>query len=189
MDQPADGNPFKTVFDGRELRDALGFFATGVAVVSCVGENGEHLASTVSSFNSVSLDPPLVLFSLARSAKSLPDWLKARHYAVSILHGDQAELSNRFARSSPDKWKDIYGQNGIATAVPMIPNALAWFECESYATYDGGDHVILVGKVLSLHRRTHADSSPLVFFRGRYRKLARESEGLPVDEGLWLHGW
>ncbi len=179
----------KAVFDARELRDALGFFATGVAVVSCAGASGEALASTISSFNSVSLDPPLVLFSLAKSAKSLPAWEAATHYAISILHGDQAELSNRFARSSPDKWSGIHHHRGVATNIPMIPNALAWFECESHAVHDGGDHVIFIGKVLSLRRRTHADRSPLVFFGGRYRKLASEIENVPVDDGLWPHGW
>ena len=179
----------KTVFDARELRNALGFFATGVAIVSCVGPSGEALAATISSFNSVSLDPPLVLFSLAKSAKSLPAWEAASHYAISILHGDQAELSNRFARASPDKWNGIHHHQGVATNIAMIPNALAWFECESYAVNDGGDHVIFIGRVLSLQHRTHADRNPLVFFGGRYRKLASEIENVPVDDGLWPHGW
>lgn len=179
----------KTVFDARELRDALGFFATGVAVVSCMSQTGEALASTISSFNSVSLDPPLVLFSLAKTAKSLPAWEAASHYGVSILHGDQAELSNRFARSSPDKWNGIHSHVGATTGIPMIPNAIAWFECAAHAVHDGGDHRIFIGKVLSLHRRTHADRSPLVFFGGRYRKLASEIENIAVDDGLWPHGW
>jgi flavin reductase (DIM6/NTAB) family NADH-FMN oxidoreductase RutF len=159
-------------FDARALRNALGDFATGVAVVSCLGPDGMPFASTVSSFNSVSLDPPLVLFSLARNALSLPAWEAARHYTVSVLHGGQEETSNSFARAATDKWQGVDVRPGEVTGVPMIADALAGFECESYAVHDGGDHLIFIGKVLALHRRAGTDRDPLVFFGGRYRKLA-----------------
>lgn len=180
---------FKTSFESREFRNALGLFATGVAVVTCVSESGEALACTVSSFNSVSLDPPLVLFSLANSAVSIASWKQATHYGVTLLHNDQAELSNKFARPMTDKWKDVRPVEGPVTGVPMVPHAIAWFECESYRQYEGGDHTIFLGKVLSMHTRVHADSSPLVFFKGRYRSLSREIEPALADHALWLHGW
>ncbi|MBN9472501.1 MAG: flavin reductase family protein [Burkholderiales bacterium] len=180
---------FNLTFDSRQFRNALGSFATGVAVVACVAEDGTPLASTVSSFNSVSLDPPLVLFSLANSALSLQSWLDARHYTVSVLHADQAALSNRFARAGEDKWRDVCPVRGPVTDLPLLPNALAWFECAAYGQHEGGDHTIMVGRVLSFRTRMQSDDQPLVFFKGRYRKLARESEALPVDDGLYLHAW
>lgn len=184
-----DNSQFMTGFSARDLRDALGHFATGVAVVSCISPDGEAHASTVSSFNSVSLDPPLVLFSLANAAKSLPDWLSARHYAVSILHANQQAISNQFAKALTDKWDGVTPVSGPRTNAPLIPNALAWFECEAYATYGGGDHTIFVGRVLSLRRRAVSDNDPLLFFAGRYQKLSRGAEGLPPREDMWLHGW
>ena len=180
---------FITEIDGRAFRTALGRFATGVAVVSCVTETGHALASTVSSFNSVSLDPPLVLFSLANAAASMPAWQQASHYGVTLLHADQADLSNTFARPSPDKWKGVRPLEGPVTGVPMVPNALAWFECEAYRQVEGGDHTIFVGRVVSMRTRMHADDSPLLFFKGRYRGLAREADPVVADDGLWLHGW
>lgn len=180
---------FNSTFDGRQFRNALGMFATGVAVVACMAEDGTPLASTVSSFNSVSLDPPLVLFSLANSALSLRSWLDARHYTVSLLHTDQAELSNRFARAGSDKWQGMRPVRGPATGLPLLPNALAWFECEAYGQHDGGDHTIMVGRVLSLRTRQLSDDQPLVFYKGRYRRLAQEVAPVVADDGLYLHAW
>ena len=182
-------HPFTTTFESREFRNTLGNFATGVAVVSCVGDGGEALAATVSSFNSVSLDPPLILFSLANSAASINAWMNAKTFGVTLLHHDQVDLSNTFARPLTDKWQNVQPLVGPVTGVPMIPNALAWFECAAWNHYAGGDHTIFVGRVLSFHARTQSDCSPLVFFKGRYRGLAREVEPAVADDGLWLHGW
>jgi flavin reductase (DIM6/NTAB) family NADH-FMN oxidoreductase RutF len=168
-------NPSPAPFDTREFRNALGSFATGVAVVCCVAKDGTPLASTVSSFNSVSLDPPLVLFSLANSALSLACWLETEYYTVSVLHMGQAPLSNRFAKAGADKWQDIQPLRGPLTDLPILPNALAWFECAAYGQYAGGDHTIMVGRVLTFSGPVEAEHQPLVFYKGRYRELAPEA--------------
>jgi flavin reductase (DIM6/NTAB) family NADH-FMN oxidoreductase RutF len=155
--------------DVRAFRDALAQFATGVAIVTTVAPDGARIGVTVSSFNSVSLDPPLVLFSVARSAYSLPAFLSTRRYAVNILRAEQAELSSRFARALEDKWGGIDWLAG-SHGVPVAPDALAAFECEHYAEYDGGDHVILVGRVTRFELK--ADGPPLLFFRGRYHHIS-----------------
>lgn len=176
-------------FSDRELRDALGLFATGVAVVTTGTADGEHVGTTVSSFNSVSLDPPLVLFSIARSAKAFPVWRSARFFAVNILDERQNAVSNRFAKSLTDKWTGI---EAIIrrTGIPILKHALAWFECERYADYDGGDHLIILGHVLALGMTDHTDQLPLVFFRSKYRRLDDETKiNTPFDTDHWLHGW
>ena len=176
-------------FSDREFRDALGCFPTGVAVVTTTAADGSRVGATISSFNSVSMSPPLVLFSMARSAGGFAIWAQAQTYAVSVLAQDQAEISTRFARSRNDKWKDIKPAVGT-TGSPLLPNALACFECESYARYDGGDHLILVGRVKAIATTPLAQSRPLVFYRGRYRELDGERVAdAPADLGYLLHGW
>ncbi|MGD9945372.1 MAG: flavin reductase family protein [Burkholderiaceae bacterium] len=177
----AGARAFVAAPDQRALRDALGLFATGVAVVACAGEAAEPVAITVSSFNSVSLDPPLVLFSLHNAAASMPVWLRARHYTISVLSAGQRELSGRFAKALSDKWKDLTPAVGPLTGAPMLPEALACFECQAHAHHPGGDHTIFVGKVLSLHAQPASDSLPLLFFGGRYRGLAEEGRGALAD--------
>src|SRR5215813_774200 len=156
----------------RTFRDALGLFPTGVAVVTTVTRDGNRVGTTVSSFNSVSLLPPLVLFSIARSARSFLAWRQAETYAINILHEDQDALSMRFARGIGDKWEGLKSAAG-QTGAPLIPDALASFECENYARYDGGDHLILVGKVCALTTTTGSDPRPLIFYRGSYQKIER----------------
>lgn len=112
------------------------------------GTDGQFLGTTISSFNSVSLALPLVLFSMARSALSLDLWRRAERYGVTVLAEHQTELSNRFARASVDKSKDLRLQV-MENGSPLLPNWLAYFECEPYARYDGGDHEIFVGGVLA----------------------------------------
>ncbi len=175
-------------FTERQFRDALGLFATGVAIVTTVTD-GVRLGLTVSSFNSVSLSPPLILFSVARNAHAFPAWRAATSYAVNILGEEQSAVSTRFARALTDKWDGVtplYGRTGA----PLIPNALAWFECEAYAHYDGGDHEIFVGRVLAFRTTTSHEPRPLVFYRGRYRQLDTEHViDTPPGTELWLHGW
>ena len=153
----------------RAFRDALGMFATGVTVVSAVGEGGEPIGVTVSSFNSVSLDPPLVLFSIDGEALSLPALRRASGYTVSVLGAHQAELSKRFASTGTDKWAGLDVEYGVGSA-PLIPGAIAGFECRPYAVYDGGDHEIFVGRVVAF--RSAPEAAPLIFFGGEYRSLA-----------------
>lgn len=158
-------------FSTRALRDVLGSFPTGVAVVTAAGPGGELYGVTVSSFNSVSLDPPLVLFSLSRTLYSLDGFLSAEWFAVNFLREDQSDLSTRFAAALSDKWTGVPFRTGIS-GCPVLQPALAVLECRQYAHYDGGDHVIVVGRV------THLDADhgrmPLVYFRGRYRTLAAQ---------------
>ncbi|MFZ5731289.1 MAG: flavin reductase family protein [Pseudomonadota bacterium] len=161
----------------RAFRKALGEFATGVAIVTARGRGEELIGMTMSSFNTVSLEPPLVLFSVDRMANSLPAMLDAKGFAVNILARDQEDISNQFARALSNKWDQVRTTVGHAEA-PLISGALAHFECAPYANYDGGDHVIFVVRVVRHATRTDA-SPPLVFFRGRYRDLADDTERVP----------
>lgn len=170
---PAQGAPVdfaeEHTFQPRLLRDVLGCFPTGVAVVTATVPDGSLHGVTINSFNSVSLDPPLVLFSLSRALNSLGVLAKAEAFAINFLRDDQAHLSSRFAAALSDKWTGIEYRAGF-TGAPILVPALAVLECRPYAQYDGGDHVIFVLRV------THIDSDatryPLVFFRGRYHTLA-----------------
>ncbi len=176
------------MFDVRRFRDALGQFPTGIAVVTADAASGERLGITISSFNSVSLDPPLVLFSVLRRANSFAAWQAVARYAINVLGEEQEELSNRFARTMGDKWiglPPLRGESGL----PILPNALATFECEAYARHDGGDHEIFVGRVVAVRDNPGKRGRPLVFFDGRYRRLASADAGHAAADGLLLHGW
>src|SRR5690242_20483475 len=129
-------------FTSSEFRKALGAFPTGVAVVTTRAPDG-LLGMTVSSFNSVSLEPPLVLFSVARAVLSFAAWQVASAWGISVLGEVQDGLSTRFARAGGDKWVGFEPIIGV-TGVPLIPGAVAHFECERYALYEGGDHAIFV---------------------------------------------
>jgi flavin reductase (DIM6/NTAB) family NADH-FMN oxidoreductase RutF len=155
--------------DPRAFRQALGQFATGVAVITAEAADGHAIGLTMSSFNSVSVDPPLILFSIDRKAFSLKAMTEAKGYAVNILGRDQEHLSNKFARALDDKWAAVEHTLGHEAA-PLIAGALAHFECAPYAQYDGGDHVIFVGRVVKF--TAYPANEPLVFFRGAYRSLA-----------------
>jgi flavin reductase (DIM6/NTAB) family NADH-FMN oxidoreductase RutF len=164
-----------SIVDPRAFRQALGQFATGVAVITAQGGDGQAVGMTMSSFNSVSVDPPLVLFSIDRKAFSLRAMTEARGYAVNILGRDQEHLSNQFARALDDKWAAVEHTLGHMAA-PLIAGALAHFECAPYAQYDGGDHVIFVGRVVRFS--AFPAQEPLLFFRGAYRSL-QSSERSP----------
>jgi flavin reductase (DIM6/NTAB) family NADH-FMN oxidoreductase RutF len=174
-------------FDERQFRDALGQFATGVAVVTSQVD-GVKMAITVSSFNAVSLRPPLVLFSIARNVQSFNLWQRAETFAVMILQEGQGALSSKFARSAGNKWHDIDVVPGV-TGVPLLPTWLACFECTVYARYDGGDREILVGQVVNLQNGSRQSPGPLVFYGGRYRALSGDGWYGTGPGDLWLHGW
>jgi flavin reductase (DIM6/NTAB) family NADH-FMN oxidoreductase RutF len=158
-------------------------------VVTTITRDGIRLGTTVSSFNSVSLSPPLVLFSIARSSNSFAAWAEAETYAINILHEHQDKLSTRFARALTDKWqgvKPLLGQTGAL----LVPGALASFECENYARYDGGDHLILVGSVRALTITNVKEPRPLVFYRGSYQKIeSAHGKSTPQDLDHLVHGW
>lgn len=159
----------RETFPPRLLREVLGSFPTGVAVVTAAAPDGSLHGVTVNSFNSVSLDPPLVLFSLSLALNSLHTLQSAEAFAVNFLRDDQAHLSSRFAAALRDKWTGIEYRAGF-TGAPVLVPALAVLECRPYAQYDGGDHVIFVLRVT--HIEADAERYPLVFFRGRYHTLA-----------------
>lgn len=175
-------------FDERRFREALGAFPTGVAVVTAVTQDGQRLGMTVSSFNSVSITPPLVLFSLARRAHSFDAWTSVDRYAINILSEEQEQVSNRFAGALSDKWSGVIVMTGGAD-LPVLPNALAVFECEAYARYDGGDHDIFVGRVVALRTSAQTQDQPLIFFGGRYRRLDAGFRDEPPRGASIFEGW
>lgn len=162
-------------FDPRQFRNALGNFATGVTVVTaCNPQDGELVGVTANSFNSVSVDPPLVLWSLDRGALSLQSFEAADHFIVNVLAADQVNLSQRFARQSEEKFQGLEFGQGIGGA-PLLSGCAASFECKKSFTYEGGDHLIFVGEVQQF---TSTERSSLVFHRGSYAV----SEPHPVVE-------
>ena len=154
--------------EAQAFRRALGCFATGITVVTAVAPSGELLGITANSFNSVSLDPPLVLFSLHRAAYSLGAFTDGGHFAVNILSEAQRDLSQRFAMALVDKWIGV-DYEIWETGAPILKGCIASFECRTRALYDGGDHVIFLGEVLRL--RCHMEGRPLLYYRGGYRGL------------------
>ena len=148
------------------FREATGSFATGVTIVTTRTAQGEPVGITANSFTSVSLDPPLVLFGIARRAFSAPLFEKADGYAINILTAAQFPLANRFARAGTDKWNGVAFTPGI-DGCPLIDGALSCIECRPYATYDGGDHLIMVGRTVRISRGS--DCAPLLFYRRSFR--------------------
>ncbi|NMZ47028.1 flavin reductase family protein [Pseudomonas oryzihabitans] len=149
----------------RALRNLLGQFATGVTVITTRGRDGRKVGMTANSFSSVSLEPPLVLWSLARQAPSLPDFLAASHFAIHVLGSDQHQLSGHFARPAEDKFAGIAHVEGTA-GVPLLEEAVATLICRNHVQYEGGDHLIFLGEIE--HYR-HSGGEPLVFHAGQYR--------------------
>jgi flavin reductase (DIM6/NTAB) family NADH-FMN oxidoreductase RutF len=173
--------------DGRSLRNVLGCYATGVAIIATRTQAGEHIGVTVNSFASVSLDPPLILFSLANTANVLGHFLAAGYFTVNILSHRQEALSNGFARPSTAPWESSRyseAENGCA----LFEGCVAHLECERYAEVNGGDHRILLGSVTQVH--LHRTTDPLLFFRGRYGTFVSE---VPVDQkavsDFTVQGW
>lgn len=149
----------------RDFRAALGMFATGVAIVTARNDSGEPVGLTVSSFNSVSLDPPLVLWSLGRSASSMAVFSHGQHYAINVLAADQQALAERFAARGVDRWAGLAFTPGAGGA-PLLDGCAATFECFNRSQYPEGDHVIFVGEVERCTRRPGA--APLLYHGGRF---------------------
>ena len=153
-------------FSERELRDAMGSFATGVTIVTTMTDRGP-LGMTVNSFTSVSLDPPLVLWSPARNSARFPAFEAASHFAVHILSDNQRELADIFANSGIEAFDDLNYTLGIGET-PLLEGCTARFECSHAAGHDGGDHLIVVGEV---QRISACDKPSLLFYRGAYTEL------------------
>ncbi|HUP67895.1 MAG TPA: flavin reductase family protein [Sphingomicrobium sp.] len=166
-DQPTK-HEYRTGHDPRTLRDALGCFATGVTVVTCLNEAGEPAGITVNSFTSVSLDPPLLLVCLYKEAASATALVSASHFAINVLQTGQQPASITFSTRVEDRFGQMPWSRGEAGA-PILKDSLSVFECENYAVYDGGDHHILVGQVVKASFDASLD--PLLYFRGSYRRL------------------
>jgi flavin reductase (DIM6/NTAB) family NADH-FMN oxidoreductase RutF len=147
------------------LRSALGLFATGVTIVTTRASDGSMIGLTANSFNSVSLTPPLVLWSLGTKAGSLQAFLQAKHYAIHVLSVEQQSLAERFASKMVDRFEGLTLQEGLG-GVPILPGCAAVFECTSRSQYPEGDHVILVGEVLACQH--DAARSPLLFHGGKF---------------------
>lgn len=154
-------------FDPKQFRQALGAFTTGVTIVTTRGPEGQDYGLTANSFNSVSIDPPMVLWSINKDSSSARAFTEGSHFAVHILATDQEPLSNRFAKSGADKFADLDLQRG-PSEIPLLDGCSARFQCKTTYQYEGGDHIILVGEVLAFDR---FDKAPLVFHSGGYRRL------------------
>jgi 3-hydroxy-9,10-secoandrosta-1,3,5(10)-triene-9,17-dione monooxygenase reductase component len=154
-------------FTQTEFRNALGSFATGVSIVTTLGKNGQKVGMTANSFNSVSLTPPLVLWSIDKSTNCFDDFIAADAFAVHILAADQQDLSNRFATTGEDRFGNIQCTDGLS-GIPILPHYSACFECKAANQFDGGDHIIMTGEVV---RFSDNQLDPLLFYRGSYHKL------------------
>ena len=152
-------------FSTPDFRAALGMFATGVTVVTARRPNGTLVGLTANSFNSVSIAPPLVLWSLSRQAGSMAAFERGSHYAINILAAGQHALAERFADKSADRFAEVAFREGSGGA-PVLEGAAAVFECFNRSRYEEGDHVIFVGEVEHCARRKGA--KPLLFHGGRY---------------------
>jgi flavin reductase (DIM6/NTAB) family NADH-FMN oxidoreductase RutF len=159
-------------FDSRQFRDALGEFATGVTIICARASGGRYVGLTANSFNSVSLDPPLVLWSLSRRSASLPAFEAAERYSVNVLSADQTELARRFSRPHADRFAGVGYRMGWADA-PLIDGCVAWFECRHHGRHRAGDHVVFLGEVATCER---AKGSGLVFHHGHFGSV------VPVPE-------
>ena len=159
-------------FDRRDFRKALGQFSTGVTVITTRAMDGRRVGMTANSFSSVSLDPPLVLWSLARQAPSLADFTGASHFAINVLAANQHHLSRQFSTPQADKFGGVECCEGTS-GVPLLNGVIARFVCRNVRQYDGGDHLIFIGEV---ERYDRFDGEPLVFHSGYYQVTTRHPE-------------
>jgi flavin reductase (DIM6/NTAB) family NADH-FMN oxidoreductase RutF len=152
-------------FTPLELRGALGQFATGVTIITTREAGGRPVGLTANSFNSVSLEPPLILWSLARRSSSLPAFVAGAHFAVNVLTAEQRPLAERFASKAADRFEGVAWRAGVGGA-PVLDGTAAVFECRHHSHHEAGDHVIFIGQVERCERRLGA--APLVFHGGRF---------------------
>jgi flavin reductase (DIM6/NTAB) family NADH-FMN oxidoreductase RutF len=155
--------------DADLLRAAMGQFATGVTVITTRDRSGRSFGTTANAVSSVSLRPPLVLACLRKESETLSALLERRRFAINVLHSSQIELSDRFAqRTAPDTWDSV--AHRTVAEIPLLEGAIARLRCELHDVADGGDHTVVVGHVIGLDRPS-ADSDPLLFYAGSYRRI------------------
>jgi len=171
--------PAAQSFDARALRQVLGAFVTGVTVITTVDGSGRPHGLTANSFSSVSLDPPLILWSQSRSAPSHPVFREAERFVVNILADDQVEISRRFARPGGDKFAGCASRPGLG-GVPLIRGCAAWLECRRVNSFPGGDHLVFLGQVERIERSA---AQPLVFGGGKYLVAQPHDLGLMAAPG------
>ncbi len=177
----------------RNLRNTLGQFATGVTIVTALDPAGDMIGMTVNSFGSVSLDPPLILWSVGETNYGYDVYQQVDHFCINVLAADQSELARKFALASNDKFNAVklkLGNNGV----PLLEGCLAYLECTKEAQYPGGDHIIIIGRV---ERFLSTDRDPLLFYTGQFFNLASRPEtaeekkhaaGASPQDKLWLNG-
>lgn len=153
-------------FDTRDLRNALGTFATGVTVITAHDPAKRPIGMTVNSFSAISLRPALVLWCLSKQNPGAAGFNAARRFAVNVLALEQLPLSRQFARSGIDKFASVELRTG-ANGAPQLAGCLAWFECDTEDRHEGGDHLIIVGRIT---RYEHGPGVPLIFSRGKYQR-------------------
>ena len=151
----------------RAFRDALGMFATGIAVVATRAPSGEPIGLTVNSFNSVSLDPPLIVWSLGNALPSRAVFEACEYYSVNVLAADQMDISQIFASRSDDKFAGLEMDEGLY-GIPLLRGCCARFECRNTARHPGGDHLVFISEVVRFEREQR---EPLLYFGGAYRTL------------------
>ena len=158
----------------RDFRDALGSFATGVTVLTALAPGGQPIGVTISSFNSVSLEPPLILWSLSNNSPRLAAFRRATHYAVNVLAANQQWISDCFATPDDgDRFAGVATSRGLGD-VPLIEGCSAWFECANEIQYPGGDHLVFMGRVRRFARGDARE--PLIFHAGGYRQLREDAQ-------------
>ena len=162
----------------RNLRQALGSFPTGVTVVSCLDKNNNPLGFTANSFTSVSLDPQLISICIDKESFNIDTFSITEHFAVSILSESQQSISTTFATPNEERFKDIDWRSED-TGSPIISNAVAWFDCKTEQVVDAGDHLILIGKIISFDS---SPKTPLMYLRGNYVNLGLEQKMLLAME-------
>ena len=163
--------------DPRDFRNALSMFATGVTIITTRTASGEPVGITANSFNSVSLDPPMVLWSLAKNAYSLPVFQEAKEWNVHILSNEQEALSNKFAKKGEDKFAGITLDAGV-TQSPLLPGCSARFQCKTMFEYEGGDHIIFVGEVVAYDQNP---TPPLLYLSGNYALATKKTNAIATE--------
>lgn len=178
--------PINSDADSSQLRQALSKFATGVTIVTSVGRDLEPVGITANSFSSVSLEPPMVLWSLSDKAFSRQAFESAGHFCVHVLAAEQQDLSEQFARAGEDKFSGLEWSRGLGH-VPLLSNFVARFQCRNLKRHPAGDHIIFIGEVLEYEQN---ENRPLVFQGGRYALAERRMmASVARDVGERRAGW
>jgi flavin reductase (DIM6/NTAB) family NADH-FMN oxidoreductase RutF len=164
----SNNNKNMTTFDQKEFRKTLGTFATGITVVTAMHENSVPVGITVNSFTSVSLDPPLILWCLDNEAESYKVFANCKNFAIHILHQEQEAISQTFATKGSDKFSGLEWETGELGS-PILKDCASYFQCETETSYEGGDHIILLGRVKAV--QTNADKQPLIYHASNYHSL------------------